>query len=85
MVRAATACATAVDAQALHACRAEIRRALAALSIPAEFSRGALYCEGALVIRRSDDGGTAGLTLEGPLSAQFYRVQKLIYDQYQVC
>lgn len=63
---------------------AEVRKALLKASIPAEFSGGALYCEGPLVIRRSEGEG-AGLSLEGPLSEQYHRVQQVIYAQYHVC
>ena len=63
----------------------EIRSALLKAKIPSEFSGGALYCEGPLVIRRSSDDSETGLTLEGPLSEQFYRVQDIIYSQYHVC
>uniref|UniRef100_A0A1D1ZUT9 Cleavage and polyadenylation specificity factor subunit 2 n=1 Tax=Auxenochlorella protothecoides TaxID=3075 RepID=A0A1D1ZUT9_AUXPR len=62
----------------------EVRKALLKASIPAEFSGGALYCEGPLVIRRSEGEG-AGLSLEGPLSEQYHRVQQVIYAQYHVC
>ena len=62
----------------------EIRAALQRAQIASEFSGGALYCEGPLVIRRSADEQT-GLTLEGPLSDQFYRVQDIIYSQYHIC
>lgn len=62
----------------------ELRGALAAAGIASEFHGGALYCAGRVVVRRggSEEGG---LVVEGPLSADYYRVREVVYGQYHVC
>jgi hypothetical protein len=71
-------------------CRAELKQALAAVGIASEFSGGALYCAGHVVVRRRqqqgpDEGGGGGLVLEGAFSEDYYRIREVVYGQYHIC
>lgn len=61
-----------------------LRAALAEVGIGAEFAGGGLVCSGRVTVRRSADGDGA-VTLEGPLSQDYYRVRDVLYAQYHVC
>ena len=61
----------------------ELKKALAAVGIRAEFHAGSLYCTGHVVVRRRGEGG--GLVLEGALSDAYYKVRDVVYGQYHIC
>lgn len=61
----------------------ELRKALAAAGVRAEFHGGALYCAGQVVVRRRGEGG--GLVLEGAMGDAYYKVRNVVYGQYHIC
>ena len=61
----------------------ELRKALAAAGVRAEFHAGALYCAGQVVVRRRGEGG--GLLLEGAMGDAYYKVRDVVYGQYHIC
>ena len=61
----------------------ELKKALTAAGIRAEFHGGALYCTGQVVVRRRGEGG--GLLLEGAMSDAYYKVRDVVYGQYHIC
>ncbi|KAL4529717.1 hypothetical protein Ndes2526A_g04482 [Nannochloris sp. 'desiccata'] len=61
----------------------ELKKALTADGIRAEFHAGSLYCAGHVVVRRRGEGG--GLVLEGAMSDAYYRVRNVVYGQYHIC
>jgi cleavage and polyadenylation specificity factor subunit 2 len=61
----------------------ELKKALTAAGIRAEFHAGSLYCLGQVVIRRRGEGG--GLVLEGAMSEAYYKVRDVVYGQYHIC
>lgn len=69
---------------------AELKQALAAAGIASEFHAGALYCAGQVVIRRragggGEDPGGGGLVVEGALSAEYYSIRDVVYEQMRCC
>jgi cleavage and polyadenylation specificity factor subunit 2 len=61
----------------------ELKKALTAAGIRAEFHAGSLYCAGQVVIKRGGEGG--GLVLEGAMSEAYYKVRDVVYGQYHIC
>ena len=61
----------------------ELKKALTAAGIRAEFHAGALYCAGQVVVKRRGEGG--GLVLEGAMSDAYYKVRDVVYGQYHIC
>jgi cleavage and polyadenylation specificity factor subunit 2 len=61
----------------------ELKKALTAAGIRAEFHAGSLYCAGQVVVRRRGEGG--GLVLEGAMSDAYYKVRDVVYGQYHIC
>jgi cleavage and polyadenylation specificity factor subunit 2 len=49
--------------------------------IQAEFSGGVLYCNNQVEVRRNSAGR---IHLEGSLSQDYYKVRKLLYEQYAI-
>ena len=64
----------------------DLKLALAAAGMAAEFSGGALVCSGGSVcVRKAADGpGVENLVVEGALSDDFYRVRQILYGKYQI-
>jgi len=59
----------------------QLRRALMKASISSEFYAGGLYCEGDIIVKRTD----GGLVLEGAVTDQYFAIRDIIYSQYHVC
>ncbi len=59
----------------------QLKRALAKASIASEFHAGGLYCQGDIVVKRTD----RGLAIEGQLSDQYYAIREIVYGQYHIC
>ena len=51
--------------------------------IPSEFSGGMLFCgnRNDVALRRHDSGR---VTIEGAVSAEYYRIRDLLYEQYAI-
>ncbi|KAI9327471.1 beta-lactamase-like protein [Zopfochytrium polystomum] len=65
----------------------EFRRVLAEAGFEAEFTAGVLVVNGNVMARRAaaaGGGGGARLILEGGLSADYYKVRKLLYNEHAV-
>jgi cleavage and polyadenylation specificity factor subunit 2 len=60
-----------------------LRAALAEAGVAAEFAAGGLVCSGRVSVRR--EPGQGEVRLEGPLSADYYKVRDVLYAQYHVC
>ena len=60
-----------------------LRAALTNASVRADFSAGGLICSGRVSVRR--EPGVGEVRLEGPLSAEYYKVRDVLYAQYHVC
>ena len=60
----------------------ELRKALNAAGVRAEFHAGALYCAGQVVVKRREEGG---LVLEGAGGDAFYKIRDIVYGQYHIC
>ena len=59
----------------------QLKRALAKSSIASEFHAGGLYCQGDILVKRTD----RGLTIEGQISDQYYAIREIVYGQYHIC
>ncbi|XP_054168698.1 cleavage and polyadenylation specificity factor subunit 2-like [Oppia nitens] len=59
----------------------DFKQVLMKNGIQAEFSGGVLYCNNQVEVRRSEFGR---IHLEGTLSDDYYKVRKLLYQQYAV-
>jgi hypothetical protein len=59
----------------------QLKRALAKASIASEFHAGGLYCQGDILVKRTD----RGLAIEGQLSDQYYAIREVMYSQYHIC
>ncbi|KAI9362898.1 beta-lactamase-like protein [Zopfochytrium polystomum] len=65
----------------------EFRRVLVEAGFEAEFTAGVLVVNGNVMVRRAVDaagGGGARLILEGGMSADYYKVRKLLYNEHAV-
>jgi len=49
--------------------------------LKAEFVGGVLNCEDTVAIKRNEAGK---ITLEGALSDTYYKVRRILYDQYAI-
>lgn len=59
----------------------DFKQVLMKNGIQAEFSGGVLYCNNQVEVRRSEAGR---IHLEGTLSEDYYKVRRLLYDQYAI-
>ena len=67
----------------------ELKKALERVGIPSEFYGGALHCAGKVVVSRrggggGDGGGGYGLSVEGALCVEYYKVREVAYSLYHI-
>jgi Cft2 family RNA processing exonuclease len=69
----------------------ELKKALELVGIPSEFYGGALHCAGKVVITRRGGGGGGGsgdggygLSVEGALCSEYYKVREVAYSLYHI-
>lgn len=60
----------------------EFKQVLSRAGISSEFNAGILWCSnGTLALKKQDSGG---ISVEGPLSADYYEIRELLYQQYAI-
>jgi len=68
----------------------ELKKALELVGIPSEFYGGALHCAGRVVVTRRGGGGGGGgdggygLSVEGALCSEYYKVREVAYSLYHI-
>ncbi|KAK7074959.1 cleavage and polyadenylation specificity factor subunit 2 [Halocaridina rubra] len=60
----------------------EFKQVLARTGIASEFNAGILWCSNGTIALKKQDSGN--ISLEGPLSEDYYEIRELLYSQYAV-
>ncbi|XP_033109053.1 cleavage and polyadenylation specificity factor subunit 2-like [Anneissia japonica] len=58
-----------------------LKQVLARNGINVEMSGGVLVCNNLIAIKRTDGGG---ITVEGCISEEYFKVKELLYEQYAI-